>query len=279
MSQLTPHHDRVGHEYNINNEAARLDDEDPIEYAITARYLQRYVPEGVIVADIGAGGGHYSELLARRGCRVHLTDVSQTLLDTAAARLHARGFGDRIDSVRRASATNLTHLPAASCDVVLLLGPLYHLLTTEERRRAVREAARVLRHRGLVFAAGINRLTYLRDVLHDDPEEFARRRDFFVDHLFHDGNLTPPAGQPATMHVTTATELRADLAVAFEELVLAGVESFASKNAGTRAYRGASPEARDALLDLVERTGTTAEGLGVTSHYLYIGRKVTSGDA
>jgi len=85
MSHLTPHHDRVGRDYDVNNEAARLDDEDPIEYAITARYLQRYVPDGVIVADIGAGGGHYSALLARRGCRVHLADVSQTLLDTAAA--------------------------------------------------------------------------------------------------------------------------------------------------------------------------------------------------
>ncbi len=161
----------------------------------------------------------------------------------------------------------------------LLLGPLYHLTTGEERRRAVVEAARILRPRGLVFAAGINRLTYLRDVVRGDPEEFARRRDFFVDYFFRDGNLTKPDGQPATMHVTTAAGLRADLAGAFEEIALAGVESFASKNEGTRAYLGASPEARDALLDLVERTGTTPEGLGVTSHYLYIGRKVTSGDA
>jgi len=27
-----------------------------------------------------------------------------------------------------------------------------------------------------------------------------------------------------------------------------------------------------ALLDLIERTGTTPEGLGATSHYLFIGR-------
>ncbi len=279
MSQLTPHHERVGRDYDVNNEAARLDEEDPIEYAITARYLQRYVPDGVIVTDIGVGGGQYSALLVRRGCRVHLADVSQHLLDTVAARFRTQGLSDHIASIQRASATDLSHLPDESCDVVLLLGPLYHLLTTKERRRTVGEAARVLRHRGLVFAAGINRLTYLRDVLHDDPEEFARCRDFFIQRLFHDGNLTPPDGQPTSMHVTTATELRADLAVAFEELVLAGVESFASKSAGTRAYRGASPAARDALLDLVERTGTTPEGLGVTSHYLYIGRKIASGDA
>jgi len=29
-----------------------------------------------------------------------------------------------------------------------------------------------------------------------------------------------------------------------------------------------------ALLDLIERTGTTPEGLGATSHYLFIGRRM-----
>lgn len=272
MSQLTAHHDYVGHEYDTNDEPVRLDRDGLIEYAITLRYLGRYVPDGATVADIGVGGGQYSESLARRGCRIHLADVSQRLLDTAAARLHAAGLGARIASCRRSSATDLSHLPDACCDAVLLLGPLYHLLTAAERLSAVREAARLLRPGGLVFAAGINLLTYLRDVLRDDPDEFARRRDFFAGQLWRDGNLTPPNGQPATMHVTTVAELRAELGVAFEEVVLAGVESFASKGDGAAGYRSSSPAAREALLDLVERTGATPEGLGVTSHYLYIGR-------
>jgi len=276
MDGLTPHHDRVGREYDENDEAARLDREDPIEYAITTRYLQRYVPDGATVADIGVGGGQYSELLARRGCRVHLVDVSRRLLDTTVSRLRAAGLGERIASVQRASATDLSHLPDAACDVVLLLGPLYHLLTTEERRRAVTEAARILRPDGMVFAAGVNLLTFLRDIIHNDPEEFAQRRDFFLGPLLRDGNLTKPDGQPATMHLTTVGELRADLGVAFEELVLTGVESFASKSAEARAYLRASPEAKGVLLDLVERTGTTLEGLGATSHYLYIGRRKQS---
>ncbi len=271
MDGLTPHHDRVGREYDQNDEAMRLDREDPIEYAITARYLQRYVPDGATVADIGVGGGQYSEQLARRGCRVHLVDVSQRLLDTTVTRLNAAGLEDQIASVQRASATDLLHLPDAGCDIVLLLGPLYHLLTSEERRQAVREAARLLRPDGLVFAAGINLLTFLRDIIHNDPGEFAQRRDFFLGPLPRDGNLTKLDGQPATMHVTTVAELRADLGVAFEELLLAGVESFASKSAEARAYLQASPEAKEVLLDLVERTGTTLEGLGATSHYLYIG--------
>jgi len=69
MKHLEPYYDAVGRFYDQIDEAMRLETEDPIEYAITLRYLQRYIPDPVIVADVGVGGGQYSELLARRGCR------------------------------------------------------------------------------------------------------------------------------------------------------------------------------------------------------------------
>jgi len=191
--------------------------------------------------------------------------------DAAVARLDEGGLGSQIERQRRASATDLSHVPTASCDVVLL-GPLYHLLTTSERRQAIGEAARLLRRDGLIFAAGINLLTYLRTILQDDPEEFGRRRDFFLGQLFMDGNIALQPEQPAAMHLTTVAELRAELDTAFEEITLVGVESFASKIVGRLAYLHATPASRQVLLDLLERTGTTSEGLGVTSHYLYIGR-------
>jgi len=241
---LEPSHDDVGRFYDQIDEAIRLEAEDPIEYAITLRYLQRYIPDPVTVADVGVGGGQYSELLARRGCRLHLADVSQRLLDAAVARLDAAGLGSQIESQRRASATDLSHVPTASCDVVLLLGPLYHLLTTSERRQAIGEAARLLRHDGLIFAAGINVLTYLRNILADDPEEFGWRRDFFLGQLFIDGNIALQPKQPAAMHLTTVAELRAELGTAFEEITLVGVESFASKIVGRRAYLHATPASR-----------------------------------
>ena len=272
MKPLEPHHDAVGHFYDQINEAIRLEAEDPIEYAITLRYLQCYISQGVTIADVGVGGGQYSELLARRGCRLHLADVSQYLLDAVVAHLHALSLDSQIESQRQASATDLSHVPTASCDVVLLLGPLYHLLTTSQRKQAVGEAARLLRRDGIIFAAGINLLTYLRNILQEDPEDFGRRRDFFLGQLFTDGNILLQPGQPAAMHLTTVTELRAELGTAFEEITLVGVESFASKSVGRQAYLHATPASRKVLLDLVERTGTTPEGLGVASHYLYIGR-------
>jgi SAM-dependent methyltransferase len=48
-------------------------------------------------------------------------------------------------------------LPDASADAVLLLGPLYHLAQGTERTAVIREAARVLRPGGPLFAAAISR--------------------------------------------------------------------------------------------------------------------------
>lgn len=57
-------------------------------------------------------------------------------------------------------------LPAAdrAYDVVLPLGPLYHLLDRGDRVRALAEARRVVRPGGLVVAATINRLAGVHDM-------------------------------------------------------------------------------------------------------------------
>ena len=76
---------------------------------------------------------------------MHLADVSQHLLDPAAARIESAGLDRQIASVRHASATDLSYLGEGCCDVVLLLGPVYHLITPDERHLAIAEAARILR--------------------------------------------------------------------------------------------------------------------------------------
>src|ERR1017187_9332445 len=184
-------------------ELVRLTRDCPVERAITLRWL---APANAEIAEIGVGGGIYSEFLARKGCRLHLVDVSARLLDAVAARLRAAGLGESIAGISRESATCLDSLPAGAFDTVLMLGPLYHLCTLEARCQAVAEAARILKPGGLLFAAGINRLPYLRD-----------------------GNLDPEHAPPIGFaHLSTYAEFRASFAPEFEELALAGVESFST---------------------------------------------------
>lgn len=253
-------------------ENKRLAELCPVEFAMTKRMLDRWIPDGAEIAEIGVGVGHYSEHLAARGCRIHLIDIAQRLLDAAAARLQRAGLGSQIAGVNRLSATDLHEMNAGSFDAVLLLGPLYHLRELQERRRAVDESARLLKPAGLLYAAGINRLPYFRELFRDSPEKAAERRAFHKQFL-ENGNLDPEHAPPLGFaHLTTTQEFRELFAANFAPLILLGVESFTS--AWQPTMQGLSAHQTEAWLDLVEHTGVTPEGLGQSDHFLFVGRKL-----
>ncbi len=105
-----------------------------------------------------------------------------------------------------------------------MLGPLYNLRTIEARRQAVAEAARVLKPGGMLFAAGINRLSYLRDFLRLFPHTVGERKAFHEQYL-RDGNLDPDHAPPIGFaHLSTYAEFRELFADRFDEVALVGVE-------------------------------------------------------
>jgi S-adenosylmethionine-dependent methyltransferase len=239
---------------------------------MTKRMLDRWIPAGARLAEIGVGVGHYSEHVAARGCRIHLIDITQRLLDAAAARLRGAGLERQAAGVSRLSATDLSGIDSSSFDAVLLLGPLYHLCEFSDRRRAVEEAARVLKRGGFLYAAGINRLPYFRDQFRQRPQVAVERREFHRQLLSH-GNVDPEhVPSLGFAHLTTAAEFRSLFASLFEEVLLLGVESFTA--AWQASLNGLPAEQVEAWLDLVEQTGTTPEGLGASDHFLFVGRKV-----
>jgi SAM-dependent methyltransferase len=255
-------------------ELVRLTRDCPVERAITERWLARLVPAGAQVAEVGVGAGLYSELLARKGCRLHLVDVSARLLETATERLRAAGLDSFIAASSRESATRLVSLADRAFDAVLLLGPLYHLCAPEARAQAVAESARILKPGGLLFAAGSNRLAYLRDLLRESPRAVVERRSFHKQFL-RDGNLDPQHAPPIGFaHLSTCAGFRALFADRFAEVALIGVESFS--NAWQPALNDLASAETDAWLDLIETTGQTPEGLGLSDHFLYVGTACAS---
>lgn len=130
----------------------------PLEFERTQELIRRHLPgEPLQVLDVGGGPGVYAEWLANAGHRVELIDPVELHLEQAAKR-HP-GI-----SVAKGDARSLA-VADASYDVVLLLGPLYHLTERTDRLRALGEARRALRPGGLLFAAGISRFAALHDLL------------------------------------------------------------------------------------------------------------------
>lgn len=275
MGKLTAEQEYLANHYGatiLQFETDRLDKYCPVEFAITGRYLERHVPSNAVVADVGVGVGHYSQLLAQRGCSVYLVDISLELLQAARERLERLGLGGRVKEVHRASATELGCLESGSLDALLMLGPFYHLRELDERRQAVKEARRVLKSHGILFAAAVNRLAYLRDLFREMPEEVVVRKGFHKDFL-NDGKLDPEHAPPiGYAHLTTVSEFRKLFEGAFEELAVVGTDSFTA--AWQSKLADVSPGTKEAWLDLVEETGRTLEGLGQSDHFLFIGTRL-----
>ncbi|MFZ0962242.1 MAG: class I SAM-dependent methyltransferase [Terriglobia bacterium] len=253
-------------------ELVRLPQDCPVELGITLRWLARMAKPGEVAAEIGVGGGHYTEFLARLGCRLHLVDVSRRLLDAVEAKLRQAGLGDRVAGRHHLSATKLEGLPSESVDLALLMGPLYHLPSLDERQRSVQESARILKPGGTLFAAGINRLSYLRDLLRMKFGAASERVAFHKQYL-RDGNLDPEHAPPiGYAHLTTAAEFLALFKGRFEKVAFLGVESFTT--AWQNVFGDLPAAEKELWLDLVEATGETPEGIGQSDHFLFVGRKL-----
>ncbi|HEY0016139.1 MAG TPA: class I SAM-dependent methyltransferase [Longimicrobium sp.] len=166
----------------------------------TRQLIERHAPPApATVLDVGGAAGAYAFWLAERGYTVHLLDPVPRLIDEARSR--AASLGRPLASCQVGDARALPY-PDRCAQVVLLLGPLYHLIDPADRARALAEAARVLAPGGILFAAAITRWAYalyglMRDLLPDpafqeivdasvrDGAHRPRREGFFTDAYFH----------------------------------------------------------------------------------------------
>jgi ubiquinone/menaquinone biosynthesis C-methylase UbiE len=153
--------------YRQAAEEARLEQGASLLEALRTRELiRRYAPPPpATVVDIGGAAGAYALWLAQAGYTVHLIDAVPRLVTEARRKSAASPTPLATCAVGDARATSF---PDAIADMVLLLGPLYHLTTPADRGRALQEAARVLKPGGRLVAAAISRWASALDGLSRD---------------------------------------------------------------------------------------------------------------
>lgn len=120
-----------------------------VEFLTTMRYIGKYIKPGDRVLEVGAGTGRYSHALARQGYTVDAVELIGHNIDVFQNNTQP---GENI-SITQGNALDLSAFSDNTYDITLLLGPLYHLYTKEDKRQALREAIRVTRPGGVVFAA------------------------------------------------------------------------------------------------------------------------------
>ena len=104
---------------------------------------------GSKILEIGAGTGRYSHALARQGYSVDAIELVEHNIDI----FRKNTLESENISVIQGNALNLSSIADNQYDITLLLGPLYHLYNKKDKQQAIREAIRVTKPEGIIFAA------------------------------------------------------------------------------------------------------------------------------
>ncbi|GAA3070594.1 methyltransferase domain-containing protein [Pseudonocardia yunnanensis] len=253
--------------YERGREAARLDSaRGRLERERTEELVQRHLPPPpATVADVGGGPGAYSLWLAASGYSVIHRDLFPLHVRQTTEAASAAGL--LIDSAV-ADARHLD-LPDDSVYAVLLLGPLYHLHDRDQRLHCWREAGRILRPGGVVFAAAISRWATLLDGSLLKRLSLAYDNfDATLDRVLATGYLDPlePGGFAAYTH--RPDEFMAEA----EEAGFTAAPPVAIEGPGYLMLdveeRRADPSAWNEILDAARRVEGVPELVGIGQHLL-----------
>ncbi len=256
--------------YDQNPEAewTRLD-RHRTEFAVTLRALREFLPKPpASVLDIGGGPGRYAIALTSQGYAVTLVDISEASLTLAQEKALAAGVA--LEQVLSANALDLSALSSAAYDGVLLMGPLYHLLTEEERFQAVNEARRVLKHNGVIFAAFITRFAPFRDSAQGYPEWVVENWEY-AGHILKTGVYDRARGFTNAYFAHPGEIVPFMEAAGFTTLSVVGCEGVVAGHEDK--INALSGEAWERWVDLNYRLGQDPYLWGAADHVLYVGRK------
>jgi ubiquinone/menaquinone biosynthesis C-methylase UbiE len=266
--EVTAYYDCFAEETRLAMGPSRL------EFERTKEILARVLPKPPArVIDVGGAAGAYSMWLAAKGYEVHLVDASTRLVEEART-LNA-ALRRPIASLTVADARSLPQ-PPRFADVMLLMGPLYHLTDALARRAALAEARRVLTPSGTIIVAAISRYAStldglarhlttdpafvkirLRDLRTGQHRNHTNRHDYFTTAYFH-----------------RPEELQREVERAgFEQVRVLGVEGPGWMIADFDS-RWAAPMSRADLLTVARALEEEPSIRGASAHLLAIGRKV-----
>lgn len=133
--------------YNKFNEDKRLKTRHgQVEFITSIKYIEKYLKEfeNPKIIDIGAGTGKYS---------IYLSDKGYDVTAVELIRHNLRLIEKNSKNVKafEGNAIDLSKFNNDTFDITILFGPMYHLISKEEKIKALEEAKRITKKNGYIF--------------------------------------------------------------------------------------------------------------------------------
>lgn len=125
-----------------------------IEFLTTVRILEEHFNAGSKILDCAAGAGIYAFYFADKGYAVTATDITPRHIQLIDDKLN-----NKLYTIKTAvlDATDLSCFENESFDIVLNMGPFYHLTSQKMREKCMNECLRVLKKGGLLVTSYISK--------------------------------------------------------------------------------------------------------------------------
>lgn len=258
-------------EFN-ENERLRNDNSGKLEFEMTMKNLKKYLPKYATILDLGGAAGSYSFPLAKNGYKMYLADLSEKLIEQAKDEIRKENI-DNIVSCDVVNAVDLSIYKKEQFDVVLLFGPLYHLLDKIERDKCITEIYRVLKKDGLVFASFIPYLSgsiaivnrYFR---HPEQVNIRNLQEVFETGKFN--NLINKGFQEG--YYPTSIEIEELFNNHFDKLDIFSIRGFGYEREDN-LYSIEDKNMFNEIISLIDKTSRKREIIETCGHAMYIGRK------
>jgi ubiquinone/menaquinone biosynthesis C-methylase UbiE len=171
--------DEIINYYNGYDEEIRLERDNlhRIEYITSTYFLDKVIKPGSRILDVAAGTGKYAFYFANKGFSVTARDVVPRFVEC----MKEKQKGSSVDmDILLGDARDLSMFEANSFDVVLCMGPYYHLKEDKDRLKVIEECLRVLKKDGVIVSAYINRYAaYMAEV--KDMNDLVREKELLED--------------------------------------------------------------------------------------------------
>ena len=150
----------IDEEHRLQSTLARR-----VEFLTTVETLTPFLPNNPDILDVGCGTGIYAIYLAKQGAKVTAVD----LVPAHIRRLKELVFQNSLSvSAYEGNATDLSKYSENSFDMVLCLGPLYHLINKKAQNKCIEECIRVTKPNGVIAFAYISPYSVFPCVLRGD---------------------------------------------------------------------------------------------------------------
>jgi len=241
-----------------------------MEFDTTMDALKAYLTPKVKVIELGAATGRYSLNFAKMGCDTTAIELAPEQVNILKSKAKEQGLAL---SIHEGNACSVPFIESHSHDLCVILGPLYHLQTQEQRDQAIAEAYRILKPNGVLAVAYISRYFVAGMFAQQFPQlvtpevlstllESGLVPTTLADNFFNVGYFATPAEVETLVAEGGFYKLRHVATDGFNRYISSGVNTF-------------TPEQYQTWLRYHLKTCDEPSLLGSSNHGLLLARKIS----